>query len=122
MRRSVTKLCHLEKNKRGDSGFGGDKRVSDWCKLVVEKIRPKKRSTYCKMFRSTFLGGGGRSIRIASRESLCQFFAKKGRETIFFCTDFTVISLSVHLYFRYYENSSLVEGENVEMIPTYVCT
>ncbi len=33
-----------------------------------------------------------------------------------------IISLSVHLYYRYYENSSLVEGENVEMIPTYVCT
>jgi hypothetical protein len=32
------------------------------------------------------------------------------------------ISLSVHLYFRYYENLSMMEGENVEMIPTYVCT
>ncbi len=35
-----------------------------------------------------------------------------------FANRLTRISLSVHLYFRYYENSSLVEGENVEMIPT----
>jgi hypothetical protein len=32
------------------------------------------------------------------------------------------ISLLVHLYFCYYENLSLMEGENVDMIPTYVCT
>ncbi len=31
-------------------------------------------------------------VRIASRESLCQFFAKKGRETSFFGTDFTIIA------------------------------